>query len=167
MVIRGMPSVSIAPIPKIGDRSNSILREVTNGRALPYQMVWLTNNSALACMTQCEAFGYPVSGTEVRPYTSPDSALLITTVSMDKNAVSYIFLYPAVIDVDVDCGDLTDISKTMFVNDTQCNMACTGDPLHYCGAGNRLTLYTWKGTMNVWHTPENTGWYEVRARAAF
>ncbi|KAF8736996.1 hypothetical protein AX14_013631 [Amanita brunnescens Koide BX004] len=40
------------------------LQEVTNGRALPYQMIWLTNNSAVACMSQCEAFGYPVSGVE-------------------------------------------------------------------------------------------------------
>ena len=84
--------------------------------------------------------------------------------SMDKNAVSYILPYPTVIDADIDCGDLTDIAQTTFVNETQCNMACTGDPIHYCGAGNRLTLYTWQGTMNVWHTPANTGWYEVRAR---
>ena len=83
---------------------------------------------------------------------------------MDKNAVSYIFLYPAIVDVDVDCGDLTDVSQATFVNDIQCNMACTGDPIHSCGAANRLTLYTWKGTMNVWLTPTITGWYEVRAR---
>jgi hypothetical protein len=86
---------------------------------------------------------------------------------MDRNAVSYIVLYPAAIDVDVDCGDLTDISQAKFVNDTQCDMACTGDPIHNCGAADRLTLYTWKGTMNVWNTPENTGWYEVRAGYPF
>jgi hypothetical protein len=35
-------------------------------RVLPQQIIWPTNNSALACMNQCAAFGYPASGTEVR-----------------------------------------------------------------------------------------------------
>jgi hypothetical protein len=82
--------------------------------------------------------------------------------STDKNAVSYILFDLTVIDVDADCGDLSDASLSTFVPESQCNMACTGDPIHYCGAGNRLTTYTWKGTMNIWHTPEVTGWYEVR-----
>ncbi len=95
--------------------------------------------------------------------------ILITGISVadndgrpDKNAVSYFLFNPAVIDVDADCGDLSDVSLSKFVSDSQCNMACTGDPNHYCGATNLLTLYTRKGTMNVWHTPAVTGWYEVR-----
>jgi len=50
--------------------SHFIPREVTNGHVLPYENVWLTNNSAVACMNQCATFGYPVAGVEVRPYTS-------------------------------------------------------------------------------------------------
>ena len=69
MVIRGMPSVSLAPAGKMGRCSNSIIREIPNSHFLPYKMVWLTNNSAVSCMNQCEAFGYPVSGVEVRPKT--------------------------------------------------------------------------------------------------
>ena len=83
--------------------------------------------------------------------------------SSDNNAVSYFLFNPTVIDVDAVCGDLSDVSLSTFVPDSQCNMACTGDPNHYCGGTNRLTLYTWQGTMNVWHTPEVTGRYEVRA----
>ncbi|KAF8346392.1 hypothetical protein F5887DRAFT_1073579 [Amanita rubescens] len=109
------------------------LQEITNGRVLPYQNIWLTNNSAVACMNQCAAFGYPVAGVEYGQ--------------------------------ECYCGDLSDASLSTFVPESQCNMACTGDPIHYCGAGNRLTLYTWKGTMNIWHTPKVTGWYEFYSDA--
>ncbi len=54
----------------IGHCSHFIPRELTGARVLPYQNIWLTNNSAVACMNQCAAFGYPVAGVEVRPYTS-------------------------------------------------------------------------------------------------
>ncbi|KAG6885800.1 hypothetical protein C0993_009560 [Termitomyces sp. T159_Od127] len=43
------------------------LREPTNGvKALPYKIIWPTNNTALACVTQCAAFGFPASGVEVK-----------------------------------------------------------------------------------------------------
>ncbi|KAF8882972.1 copper radical oxidase [Infundibulicybe gibba] len=44
---------------------------------------------------------------------------------------------------------------------SECNTPCPGDPIHLCGSGDRLSLYFWNGTMNVWHTPTNTGRYEV------
>ncbi|KAK2464992.1 hypothetical protein APHAL10511_003068 [Amanita phalloides] len=104
------------------------LEEPSGAHALPYQLIYATNNSAVACANQCAAFGYPVSGVEYGE--------------------------------ECYCGDEINIKGLTFAPESQCNMACPGDPSHYCGAGNRLTLYTWDGTMNVWHTPAVTGWYE-------
>ena len=42
------------------------LREPVTGKMFPNQIIWIGNNSALACMNQCAAFGYPASGVEVR-----------------------------------------------------------------------------------------------------
>jgi hypothetical protein len=47
--------------------------------------------------------------------------------------------------------------------ESDCNMACPGDPIHLCGSGNRLQYYTWNSNTNplyVWHTPANTGRYQ-------
>ena len=41
------------------------LREPATGKIFPYQITWIGNNSAVACMNQCAAFGYPASGVEV------------------------------------------------------------------------------------------------------
>ena len=41
------------------------LRETATGKMFPNQIIWIGNNSALACMNQCAAFGYPASGVEV------------------------------------------------------------------------------------------------------
>ena len=40
-------------------------RETVGGRVLPYQIIWPTNNTEVACMNQCAAFGFAASGTEV------------------------------------------------------------------------------------------------------
>ena len=41
------------------------LREPATGKIFPNQIIWIGNNSAVACMNQCAAFGYPASGVEV------------------------------------------------------------------------------------------------------
>jgi hypothetical protein len=44
------------------------------------------------------------------------------------------------------CGDSFDIpAGAAIVDDSQCNTLCSGDNLHYCGAGNLLAYYTWEG----------------------
>ena len=65
-----------------------------------------------------------------------------------------------------------------FGAESDCSMPCSGDPIHLCGGPNRLQvnslysadehilivwdqLYYWNGNIDVWHTPENTGYYEV------
>jgi hypothetical protein len=61
------------------------------------------------------------------------------------------------------CGDITDVTSVNGVigAEADCNIPCPGDPAHLCGGGARLNYYTWQGDLNVWHTPEVTGWYEV------
>ena len=67
-------------------------------------------------------------------------------------------------DLEVVCGDVSDVAANggTYVADSECNLSCSGDPVHLCGAGNRLTTYYWTGTpLNVWNTPANTGYYEA------
>ncbi|KAG6856106.1 hypothetical protein H0H87_007358 [Tephrocybe sp. NHM501043] len=106
------------------------LREPTGKRALPYQIIWPTNNTALACMTQCAAFGFPASGTEF----GQECYCGDKTDPIAQGAV--------------------------FGTEAECTLPCPGDPISLCGAGDRLTYYEYNGTMNVWNTPTNTGRYE-------
>jgi len=41
------------------------LREPATGTMFHNRITWIGNNSAVACMNQCAAFGYPASGVEV------------------------------------------------------------------------------------------------------
>ncbi|RDB22030.1 hypothetical protein Hypma_011026 [Hypsizygus marmoreus] len=107
------------------------LRETPGtARLLPNKINWPTNNTALACMNQCALFGFPVSGTEYGE--------------------------------ECYCGDAEDITGggAVMGAESECSLPCPGDPLHLCGAGDRLSLYSWNGTMNVWHKPANIGRYE-------
>ena len=66
---------------------------------------------------------------------------------------------------DTDCGDIEDIATNGGTNatETDCSFPCSGDPIHYCGGSDRLSLYTWTGEpLYVWDTPQNPGGYEVR-----
>ena len=49
------------------------LRELSAGKMFPYQITWVGNNSAVACMNQCAAFGYPASGVEVSHKTCQET----------------------------------------------------------------------------------------------
>lgn len=102
----------------------------TNTRVLPWQIIWPTNNTVEACLNQCHAFGYTAAGLEYGQ--------------------------------ECYCGDKTDIAANGAVPapESECSIQCPGDPLHLCGGGLRLQLYTWASEINVWHTPSNIGRYE-------
>ena len=86
---------------------------------------------------------------------------------MVKNAVRVncpnIRSIEAINDSLLDCGDITDVTANggVFGAESECATPCPGDPIHLCGDGNRLNTYYWNGTLNNWHTPENTGFYEA------
>jgi hypothetical protein len=58
------------------------------------------------------------------------------------------------------CGDTSDVSANPAATiqpDTDCNMACSGNTTQTCGAGDRISYYTWNGTgtdaLYEWHYP--------------
>ncbi|KDR73047.1 hypothetical protein GALMADRAFT_142740 [Galerina marginata CBS 339.88] len=106
------------------------LRETSVGKMFPEQIIWIGNNSALACMNQCHAFGYSASGVEFGQECYCG-----------------------------DVTDVTN-NKGVFGAETECTTPCPGDPVHLCGDGDRLSTYFWNGTLNNWKTPTNIGRYE-------
>jgi hypothetical protein len=159
------------------------LREPATGKMFSNKIIWVGNNSALACMKQCAAFGYPASGVEVseKPYLS------IYHKISEPTLVFYLFFYSVwsrMLCVSIvlisnlpraqyqrllDCGDITDVAanKGVFGAESECGTPCPGNPLYLCGDGNRLNTYYWNGTMNNWKTPKNTGFYEVNFHSIF
>lgn len=106
------------------------LIEAVGKRIFDNQIIWPTNNSAVACMTQCAKFGFSASGTEY----GQECYCGDTTDVTANNGV--------------------------WAPEAQCDTPCPGDPTHICGSGNRLTTYFWNGTINDWKKPANTGRYE-------
>ncbi|KAG6836636.1 hypothetical protein H0H93_005663 [Arthromyces matolae] len=117
---------------RVSDKSILHCRsEPTDGvRALPYQIIWPTNNSALACLEQCAAFGFPASGVEY----GQECYCGDKTDPVNNGAV--------------------------FGAESECTLPCPGDPTSLCGSGGRLSYYEYNGTMNLWKTPANIGRYE-------
>ncbi|KAK7047617.1 hypothetical protein VNI00_006385 [Paramarasmius palmivorus] len=99
-------------------------------RVLPWKIVWGNNNTVSSCLKRCAAFGYTAAGLEFGE--------------------------------ECHCGDSSDIASRdgQKVPESECSIVCSGDPTHFCGGGLRLQMYTWKGTVNVWHEPEVKGRYE-------
>ncbi|KAF9220620.1 copper radical oxidase-like protein [Gyrodon lividus] len=132
-------SVEVLPVPTVQNTSlpgqwqyqGCLAEPSTGARVFPYELDWTTNNTVDACLSQCAAFGYPVAGLEYGEQCF--------------------------------CGDITDITSNggTYVSGSDCNTPCSGDPIHLCGGGNRLSTYYWNGApMNVWNTPTNIGRYE-------
>ncbi|KAJ7720041.1 hypothetical protein B0H16DRAFT_1793954 [Mycena metata] len=128
-------NVTILPVPVPQNTSGSwtyqgCLMEAVGGRAIPWQNIYPTNNSATTCLGQCAAFGYTAGG-------------------MEYGEECY-------------CGDVSDVKAAGvgFAPASDCNLPCPGDPLHLCGAGNRIQYYIWTGPAPyVFHTPTNIGYY--------
>ena len=145
--------------------------EPNGGRAFPYQNIYTTNNTVEACLNQCAAFGYPAAGMEVHCYFCLYLSLALThaIISIVTSVVSFPHLSPRSTqahDGYTGCGDISDIttSGATFAPETDCNLPCSGDPIHLCGGPLRLSVYYWNSTTNplyVWNTPANTGYYEV------
>ncbi|KAJ7186426.1 galactose oxidase, partial [Mycena filopes] len=135
-------NITILPVPTAQNSSipgsweyQGCLEEADNTDAFPWELQLETNNSATACLTQCAEFGYAAGGMEFGEYAHY-------------------------------CGDRSDVVKSGFKlgPENDCNIPCTGDPIHLCGGVARIQYYLWNGPpINVWHTPAVTGRYEVGA----
>ncbi|KAG6332530.1 hypothetical protein ID866_6559 [Astraeus odoratus] len=130
LTLLSAPTIQTTGLPGNWHYKGCLQEPTTGVRMFPYELDWVTNNTVTACLNQCAAYGYPAAGLEYGEQCF--------------------------------CGDITDVAANngQFVSDSQCNMACSGDPIHYCGAGNLLATYYWDGEMDVWNTPANTGYYE-------
>jgi hypothetical protein len=57
------------------------------------------------------------------------------------------------------CGDIANVvpNGATLQAETDCNMPCSGNASQICGAGNRLSYYTWNSTLSEalyeWHYP--------------
>jgi Glyoxal oxidase N-terminus/WSC domain len=93
-------------------------------RSLKYQLILDKNNTAENCLSQCSKFGYGAGGMEYGR--------------------------------ECWCGDeatVKALNRQLFP-DSDCNMPCTGNKTTICGAGNRISYYTWAGTpLNSWDFP--------------
>ncbi|KAJ7785161.1 galactose oxidase [Mycena maculata] len=126
-------NITILPVPVPQNSSISswsyqgCLAEAVNGRVFPWEIDNTNNNSAPACLDQCAAFGYTAAGME--------------------------FGFQCF------CGDVSDVTAAgvSLQPASDCDLPCSGDPLHLCGGGDRITYYVWTGPSYVWHTPEVTG----------
>ncbi|KZT03065.1 copper radical oxidase [Laetiporus sulphureus 93-53] len=130
-------SVTAYPVPVPQNTSlpgqwqyQGCLEEPGANRTFPYQIIWTDNNTVDACLNQCALFGYPAAGMEYGD--------------------------------ECWCGDISDVltNSPGFSEQSDCSMPCSGDPEHLCGGPERLQLYYWNGSLDVWHTPEVTGQYE-------
>jgi Glyoxal oxidase N-terminus/WSC domain len=95
------------------------LMDDAEGRTFPYQLILSNNNTAKNCLSQCQAFGYGAAG-------------------MEYSDECY-------------CGDAqnaVDLNRGLAA-ETDCNMPCTGNASYICGAGDRITYYTWQGTTDL------------------
>jgi hypothetical protein len=102
-------------------------------QVFPHKLLNQTGNSPEWCLSKCQAFGYMAAG-------------------MEYGEECY-------------CGDLDGIEKvgSKPAPESECSIACPGDPEALCGAGNRLSWYKWGGDpLYVWEYPKGTaaGRYE-------
>ncbi|KAJ7479512.1 glyoxal oxidase N-terminus-domain-containing protein [Mycena latifolia] len=130
-------NITILPVPVPQNASipgswsyQGCLAEKPGGRVFPWQIDNTNNNSATNCLGECAAFGYTAGGME--------------------------FGFQCF------CGDVLDVttSGVSLTPESDCNLPCSGDPIHLCGGGDRIQYYVWTGPAHVWHKPDITGRYE-------
>ncbi|KAJ7482564.1 hypothetical protein FB451DRAFT_1084926 [Mycena latifolia] len=135
-------NVTILPVPAPQNASipgswsyQGCLAEKPGGRVFPWEIDNTNNNSATSCLGECAAFGYTAGGMEFGRSGSLSWAV---------------------------CGDVLDVttSGVSLTPESDCNLPCSGDPIHLCGGGDRIQYYVWTGPAHVWHTPKITGRYE-------
>jgi hypothetical protein len=85
-------------------------------RSLSVQLILATTNQASTCLKACSDYGYNAAG-------------------MEYGEECY-------------CGDVSEpiAAGAALRPEAECSQVCSGNPNYLCGAGNRLSYYTWQGT---------------------
>lgn len=79
-------------------------------RVFPWENIWTDNTTVEACLDRCALYGYPAAGLEFGNQCF--------------------------------CGDVSDVTTNSAgpAPETDCNIPCSGDPLHLCGGPLRLQV---------------------------
>ncbi|KAL5318593.1 hypothetical protein ACEPPN_013656 [Leptodophora sp. 'Broadleaf-Isolate-01'] len=107
---------------------------VNDNRALFWQSILTTNNTATSCLGLCQKYGFMAAGMEYGDecFCGDESVRAA--------------------------------SGSVKVAEAECQVKCSGDNNYYCGGGSRLSYYRWIGgePLNVWAEPTgiNAGSYE-------
>ncbi|KAH7025074.1 uncharacterized protein B0I36DRAFT_353239 [Microdochium trichocladiopsis] len=100
-----------------------------NTHNLPWKLELPDTNDPETCLSLCGEFGYMAAGLEYG--------------------------------LQCFCGDPQDVvdAAEQKVDESQCNIACSGNATVICSGGNRHTLYYWNGTspLYAWHYPQGAG----------
>ncbi|PVH75465.1 copper radical oxidase [Cadophora sp. DSE1049] len=98
---------------------------VNDNRALFWQSILTTNNSATTCLGLCQKYGFMAAGMEYGDecFCGDESVRAA--------------------------------SGSVKVAEAECQVKCSGDNNYYCGGGSRLSYYRWIGgePLNVWAEP--------------
>ncbi|KAL8704711.1 MAG: hypothetical protein Q9201_002135 [Fulgogasparrea decipioides] len=133
LIVRQAPAPQKTGLPGSWQYQGCIT-EGTGARIWKYQIINENTNTATACLSQCQNFGYQAAG-------------------LEYGTECYCG----------DVVDIAAAGSTT-APDTDCNVACSGDNSYVCGGGNRLSWYQWTGTpLYVWNYPTGAaaGRYEL------
>lgn len=127
LIIYQPPTPQTTGLPGAWEYVGCILDDIAD-RSLPWMGIDMQNTTAASCIEGCSKFGYSAGGIE--------------------------YGYQCF------CGDISDVvnkGRDVLQPETDCNVACPGDPTHVCGGGNRLTYYQWTGdTLTSWSYAQGT-----------
>ncbi|ORY56844.1 uncharacterized protein BCR38DRAFT_355246 [Pseudomassariella vexata] len=110
------------------------LFDAVDSRTFPWMGENIDNTTATSCLSACSKFGYNAGGIE--------------------------YGYQCF------CGDIIDVAnhgRTTMMPESDCTVACSGDPRYICGGGNRISYYKWTGedlTTWSWASGNAAGSYD-------
>jgi hypothetical protein len=112
----------------------------------PY-MVWNNaSNTPVACITQCQLFGYNAAGLE---YGSQCFCGDVENI--------YVASAPAAVSDPTQVQNYYRANPAAIVPDSECNSVCSGNGTYLCGSGNLMTYYAWNSTTPLYEFGFPTG----------
>ena len=110
------PAVQKTNLPGSWTYRGCVQDNVNDKRTFAWAMMFPGTNTASTCLNACAGFGYMAAGLE---YGS-----------------------------ECYCGDIDGITAAgaQTLAESQCDVACAGNPSYLCGGGSKLSWYQWTGT---------------------
>ncbi|KAL3424090.1 WSC domain-containing protein [Phlyctema vagabunda] len=107
----------------------------------PYKFESENNMTVAICISKCEEYGYDAAGLEYGIQCFCGDVQNIQVASVPSPG-----------------GGYTRSRVPQVVPDAQCNVPCSGDREYLCGAGNRLSWYSYNSTKPLysWDFPEDS-----------